>query len=108
MAAGQIAHRENCCSGQFGHAWQLYGSSYSEQVVMRVSVVRLCFEGAVSAAPSFPEKTRVETGLAPSQPAEQLWSRTRFWVAQRFSAAKRPNLLHGREGHGSSRATQSQ
>jgi hypothetical protein len=46
MAARQIAHRENCGSGQFGHARQLCGSSYSEQVVMRVSAVRLCFEGA--------------------------------------------------------------
>ena len=33
-------------------------------------------------------------------------SRTRFWVAQRFSAAERPALLHEREGHGFSRGTQ--
>src|SRR4029077_5752947 len=49
---------------------------------------------------SRPNKARVETGLAPSQPAEQLWPRTRFWVAQHFSAAERPTLLHEREGQG--------
>jgi hypothetical protein len=46
MAAGQIAHRENCGSGQLGHAWQLCGSSDSVQIMVRDSVVRLCFEVA--------------------------------------------------------------
>src|SRR5712692_8193340 len=76
MAAGQIAHRENCGSGQLGYAWQLCGSSYSEQVVMRGSVVRLGFEGA-RLQPR--RNCRQVEGTAVTR--DEAWTLANHWVA---------------------------
>src|SRR5258708_9886696 len=75
MAAGQIAHRENCGSGQFGHAGQLRGSSYSEQAVMRVGVVRLCFEGARL------QPRRNCRQVEGTVTKDEAWSLANHWVA---------------------------